>query len=123
MSRGKPLPQFSPPPRQGGGGGETQPNKKCAKKWRVRNSHKHLGTRLKSDVTSATTPLEIEGVKDGDGKANLACRSIKIEGENGGKEKGTAPAAHTIAPAHLACLAIDACCKCGPMSTCKTAWC
>ena len=55
---------------------------------------------MKTDVTSATSPLAIEGVKDGDGKANPAGHTIKIEGENGGKEKVTAPAAHTTEPAN-----------------------
>ena len=98
------------------GGGETQPNENCVKKRRVRNSQKHLA-RMKSDVMSATSPLAIEGVKDGDGKANQAGSLIKIEQGNGGKEKGTAPVAHTTAPAHLACQATNACCKCGPTST------
>ena len=74
-------------------------------------------------MTSATTPLAIEGVKDGDGKAHLACRSINIERENGGKEKGTAPEAQTTAPEHSNCYAVNACCECGPTSTCKTARC
>ena len=81
----------------------------------------HLGTRLNSDVTSATSPLVIEGVKDGYGQANLACHSVNLEGGNKGKEKEMAPAEHTTAPAHLACLAVDTCCECRPTSTCKTA--
>ena len=36
--------------------------------------------RLKSDVMSTTTPLAIEGVKDGYGKAKPACRLINIKG-------------------------------------------
>ena len=48
---------------------------------------------------------------------------MKLEGENGGKEKGTAPAENTTATVHLDCLAVDACCECGPTSTCKTARC
>ena len=101
--------------------GTPPPN--CAKKRRVGNTYDHLGTRLSSDVTSATTPLAIEGVKDVDGKVNLAFRLVKIEGENRGKEKGTAPADHTTAPAHSACLAVDACCEYRPTLTCKTARC
>ena len=72
-------------------------------------------------MTSVTSPLAIEGVKDGDGQVNLASRSVDIEGGNGGKEKAVAPAEHTTAPAHSACLAVDACCECGTTSTCKTA--
>ena len=63
---------------------------------------------MNSDMTSATSPLVIEGDKDGYGEANKACRSVKLKNENGGKEKGMAPAEHTMAPVHLACLAIDA---------------
>ena len=48
---------------------------------------------------------------------------VKIEGGNRGKEKGTAPEEHTTAPAHSACLAVDACCECRPTSTCKTVQC
>ena len=88
-------------------------------KWQVGNTQEHLGTCLNSDVMSATTPLAIMGVKDGD----LVCRSVKIKGENGGKEKGTTPADHTTAPGHLAFLDVDACFECGPTSTCKTARC
>ena len=84
-------------------------SKNCVKKRRIGNTHDHHGTRLNSDVTSATSPLVIEGVKDGDGKVNLVCRSFKLEGGNGGKEKGTAPAEHTMAPFHSTCLAVDAC--------------
>ena len=110
------------PPRQRGGG-ETQSMKNRAKKRRVVNMRENLDTGLNSDVTSATTPLAIEGVKDGYGKVNLAFYLVKIKGKNGGKEKGTAPADHTMAPAHSVCLAVDACCKCGPMLRCKTARC
>ena len=120
MSGGNPSPISHPPKTEGGG---TQPNKNCAKNRRVGNSHEHLGTRLKSDVTSATTHLAIEEVKDGDRKTNPACHSIKIEGGNGGKEKGTAPEANTTATAHSACQSVNACCKYGPTSTCKTARC
>ena len=120
--RGTPPPQFSPP-QDKGGGGEIQPSKNCAKKRRVGNTHDHLGKRLNSDVTSETSPLAIEGDKEGDGKVNLACRLVKLEGENGGREKGTALAEHTTAPVHSACLAVDACCKCGTTLTCKTARC
>ena len=119
---GNPPPQFSPPPKTKGGRRDTT-CKKLREKRRVGNTHDHLGTRLNSDVTSSTSPLAIEGIKDGDGKVNLACRFVKTEGENGGKEKGTAPVEHTTAPAHSACLAVDACCECGPTSTCKTARC
>ena len=122
MPVGTPPPPFLIPPIQRGGG-EIQLSKNSAKKRRVGNTYGHLGTRLISDVTSATSPLAIEGVKDGDGQANLAIRKVKIEGENGGKEKGTAPAEHTTEPAHLACLAVGACCECGPTLTCKTARC
>ena len=119
---GEPPPPVLIPPRQRREG-ETQHTENCAKKRRIGNMHNHLSTRLNSDVTSATSPLAIEGVKDGDGKVNLVCRLVKIEGENGGKEMGTAPAEHTTSPEHLACLAIDVCCECGPTLTCKTARC
>ena len=92
-------------------------------KRRVRNTYGHLSTRLNSDVTSETSPLAIEGVKDGVGQANLASRLVKIKGENGRKEKGTEPAEHTMAPAHSDCLAANACCECGTTSSCKTARC
>ena len=118
---GEPPPVLIPPRQKRGG--EIKPSKNCAKKRCVGNTHSHLGTRLNSDVTSATSPLAIEGVKDGYGKANLACRSVKLEGENGGKEKGAAPAEHTTAPMHSDCLTVDACCECGPMLTCKTTLC
>ena len=39
------------------------------------------------------------------------------------KKEGTAPEAHTTAPARSACMAIGACCECGSTSTCKTARC
>ena len=58
---------------------------------RVGNTHGHLSTCLNSDMTSATSPIVIEVVKEGYGQANLACRLVKLEGGNGGKEKGTAP--------------------------------
>ena len=64
MSGGVP-PHFSSPQNKGGGG------------------EKHNLTKIarkRAEVTSATTPLAIEGVKDGYSKANLVCRSIKIEG-------------------------------------------
>ena len=73
------IPPVLIPPRQRGGG-ETQLKKNCEKKPCVGNTHEHLGTRLNSDMTSATTPLAIEGVKDRYGKVNLACRSVKLEG-------------------------------------------
>ena len=53
-------------------------------KRHVGNTYGHLGTRLISDVTSATSPLAKEGVKDGDGQAKLASYNIKIKGENVG---------------------------------------
>ena len=61
---GEPPPPVLTPPRQKAGG-ENQRNKNCAKERRVGNSHKHLGTHLKSDVTSATSPLAMEGVNNG----------------------------------------------------------
>ena len=83
MPVGGTPPPFIIPPKQRGGG-EIQPSKNCAKKRRVGNTHDHLGTRMNSDVTSATSPLEIEGVKDRYGKVNLACRSVNLKG---GKQK------------------------------------
>ena len=93
------------------------------KKWRVGNTYGYLGTHLNSDMTSATSPLVIEGVKDRDGQANLVCCLVKLEVENGGKEKGTAPESQTTAPEHSACLAVDICCEYRPTSMCKTARC
>ena len=110
------------PPRQRGGG-EIKISNHCAKKRRVGNTYGHLGTRLISDLTSTTSPIAIEVVKDGDCQANLARRTVKIEGGNGGKEKGTAPAEHTTAPVYSACLAVDSCCECGPTLMCKTSQC
>ena len=72
------------PPRQREGG-EIQPSKHCAKNRCVGKTCGHLGTRLNSDMTSATSPLAIEGVKDGDGQANLASCFVKLKWENGGK--------------------------------------
>ena len=74
-------------------------------------------------MTSATSSLAIQRVKDQYGQGNLASRTVKIKRGNGGKEKGTASAEHTTAPAHSACLAINACCECVPMLTCKNARC
>ena len=88
-----PPPVLIPPKQRGEG--ETQPKTIRAKKRRVRNMHEHLGTRLNVDVTSLTTPLAIEGVKDGGEKVNLACCSFNIQGVNGGKEKGTTSSDHT----------------------------
>ena len=84
MSGVKSPPQLSSPQDKGG---EEKHNLQniTRKKRRVSNTHKHLGTRLNSDVTSATTPIAIEGVKDRDEKVNLACCSVKIKGGNGGK--------------------------------------
>ena len=56
------------------GGRRNTTFKKLREKRRVGNMHDHLGTRLNTDMTSATSPLAIEGVKNGDGKVNLACR-------------------------------------------------
>ena len=109
-------------PRQRGGG-EIQISKNCAKKQCVGITYCHLVTRLISDVTSATTPLAIERVKDGDVPENLAFRTVKIEGRNEGKEKGTAPAEHSTVPVYLACLDVNACFECRSTSTCKTARC
>ena len=69
--QGKPPPPVLIPPRQREGG-EIQPSKHCAKK-------------RCADVTSVISPLEIEGVKDGDGQANLASCFLKLKWENGGK--------------------------------------
>ena len=95
---GNPPPVLNPP-RQWGGG-EIQISKNCTKKRRVVNTYGHLGTRLISDVMSATSSLAIEGVKDDYGLAKLARRTVKIKGGNIGKEKGMAPAEHTTAPVH-----------------------
>ena len=64
---GKKSPPIPHPLKTRGGGGETQPNKNCAKKRRIGNSHGHLRTRLKTDKTSETSPLAIE-VRDGQEK-------------------------------------------------------
>ena len=119
---GTPPPPVLTPPRKRGGRRNTN-LEILREKRRVGNTYGHLGTCLISYVTSATSPLAIEGVKDGYGQENLARRTVKIEGENGGKEKGTAPAEHTTAPVHPACLAVNTCCEYGPTSTCKTARC
>ena len=74
-------------------------------------------------MTSVTSSLAIEGFKDGYGQDKPAGRSINIEGGNGGKEKGAAPADHTTAPEYSACPVVDACCKCRTTSTCKNAQC
>ena len=74
-------------------------------------------------VTSATTPLAIGGVTDEDGEQKPAPVLVKLEGSEGGKEEGTAPAANTTAPAQLACHAGGACCECRYQSSCKTARC
>ena len=116
-------PQFSPPQDKGGGRGVKQTNRKLRKKRHVGNSHGHLRTSLETDVISATYSLAIEGVKYGYVQDKPTGRLIKIEGENGGKEEGTAPAAHTTAPEQLACLAVNPCCECRPTSNCKTARC
>ena len=71
-------------------------------------------------MTSVKSSLEIEGVKDEDGQDEPTGRFIKIEGENLGKEKGMAPAAHITAPEQSACPAVDACCEFRPTSTFKT---
>ena len=84
---GKHSPPILIPPRQRGGG-KIQNSKICAKKRRVGNTYGHLGTRLILDVTSATTPLAIDGVKDGDGQANLACRTVKMKGKTEGWRRG-----------------------------------
>ena len=110
-----PPPQFSSP--QDKGGEEKQNLPKIARKT-ARQEYAQP-----SRYTSATNPLDIEGVKDGDGKVNLACRLVNIKGENGGKEEGTAPEDHTTAPAHSACLAVNACCEYRPTLTCKTMRC
>ena len=104
-------------------GGRKQTNRNLYEKRRVGNLYGPLRTRLEIDVTSATSYLEIEEVKDGDGQDKLTGRLIKIQGENGGKEKGTVTAAHTTALEQLACPDVDACCECRPTSTCKTARC
>ena len=48
--------------------GRKQTSRKLREKRRVRNSHGNLRTRLETDVTSATSYLVIEGVKDVDGQ-------------------------------------------------------
>ena len=116
------IPQFSPP-HDNGEGGEYKPIENCAKKRRVCNLFRHMSTWLRSAVTSVTTPLAIEVVKDKDSQNGPTHRSIKIEGQKGVKNKGTAPAAHTTAPARSDCLAVKTCCKCGPTFTCKTVRC
>ena len=68
---GKNPSQFSSP-QDKGGRGENKPIENCVKKRRVGNSHGHLRTRLETDVTSATSSLAIEGVKDIDGQDKLA---------------------------------------------------
>ena len=112
-----------PPPHDKGGGGWMQTYQKVRKKRRVGNLHGHLRTRLGSAVTSATSPLEIEGFRDKDGQTGPTGQSINFEGEKGVKEEGTAPAAHTTAPARSDCPAVNTWCECGPTLACKTARC
>ena len=121
MSGGPPPPSSHPLKTKGWRRNTTF--EKLREKRRAGNTHDHLGTGLNSDVKSATSPLVIEGVKDIDGKVNLVFCLVKLEGGNGGKETGTALAEHTTAPAHSACIAVDACCECRPTSTCNTARC
>ena len=75
-----PHPVLTPPTKRGGGGGEYKPIENCAKKRRIGNLHGHLRTRIVIEVTSATSSLEIEGVKDRDGQTGPTDQSIKIEG-------------------------------------------
>ena len=49
-------------------------------------------------MTSVTTPLKIERVKDEDGPNKLIGRPINIKLQKGVKEEGKALAAHTTAP-------------------------
>ena len=53
---------------------------------------------MSSVMTSVTTPLSIEGVKEEDDKNGPTGRSIKIKEQKGVKEEGTALAAHTTSP-------------------------
>ena len=76
----EPPPPSSHPPHEKGGGGEYKPIENCAKKRRIGNLHGHLRTRIVIEVTSATSSLEIEGVKDRDGQIGPTDQSIKIEG-------------------------------------------
>ena len=93
------------------------------KKRRVGTTNGNLYPPFCKVVTSATTPLAIGGVTDEDGEQKPAPVPVKLEGLEGGKEKGAAPAANTTAPAQLTCHAGGSCCKCGYQSSCKTARC
>ena len=61
-------------------------------------------------LTSATSCLAIEGVKDRDVKTGPTVQLIKIEGEKGVKEEGIVPAVYTTASVQSSCPAVDACC-------------
>ena len=93
---GEPPPSSQAPTTTGED--EDKTIKICAKKRRVGNSYGHLSPRMSSVMTSVTTPLSIEGVKEEDDKNGPTGRSIKIDGQKGVKEEGTAPEAHTTAP-------------------------
>ena len=69
------------------------------------------------------SPLAIEGHTDKDGEIKPAPVTVKIKGEERGKDEGTALAATTMAPALLACHAGGACCNYGVQSSCKTTRC
>ena len=71
MRVGEPPPPQSLSPLDKGGEEKFNLQKIARKKPFVRNTYGHLGIRLNSDVTSATLPLAIEGVKYVDGQANL----------------------------------------------------
>ena len=68
-------------------------------------------------------PSAIEGHIDEDGERKPAPATFKIEGEERGKEEGTALAATTTAPAQLACHAGGVSCDCGLQLSCKAARC
>ena len=102
-----------PPPPPQRGGGEDTPFENCAKKRRVGTTDATLYATFCMVVTSVTAPLEIGGSTDKYGKWKLVPLTMKIEGSERGKEKGTAPAANTTAPAQLACRASGACFDCG----------
>ena len=101
----------------------TPPFENHAKKRRVGTLNVNLYTPCCTDVTSLCAPLALEGHIDRDGKKKHAPVVVKIEGEEWGKEGGTAPAVTTTAPEQLTGLAGDACCECGHQSSCKTTPC
>ena len=128
MSGDPPLPLPHPPPvitplQQWLVGGDEKSIENCVGKRHVNNSYGQPSTRLSSAVTSVTTPLTIEGVKDEYVADEPTGQPIKVKGHKGVKEKGSRPADHTTAPVRSERPAVDACCNYRPTLTCNSAQC